>query len=68
MRKFKIEGISFEVVNKYNGGMEGQKYDVLWFNEKQGGWNRLTSANTLAEAKEKALDRVWEGRIEIGRY
>lgn len=67
MRKFKIDGISFEVVNKYNGGMEGAKYDVLWFNDKQGGWNRLTSANTLAEAKEKALDRVWEGRIEIGR-
>lgn len=69
MRKFKVEGIKFEVVDKFNGfGMEGPKYDVLWLNEKQGGWNRLTSANTLAEAKEKATDRVFEGRVEIGRY
>ncbi|HSQ90312.1 hypothetical protein [Romboutsia sp.] len=66
MRKFKIEGISFEVVDKPYTGMENRgKYDILWFNEMQGGWNRLTSANTLAEAKEKARDRVWEGKIEI---
>lgn len=38
--------------------MEGQKYDVLWFNEKKGGWNRLTSANTLAESKEKAIKAI----------
>ena len=55
MRKFKINGVSYEVVN--NGNVVGDKYDILWFNEKQNGWNRLASANTLKRAYDIAYER-----------
>ena len=58
MRNFKINGVQFRIVNRFTGSSEvneyNKKYNLMRFGEKLRGWVRICSANTLAEAKEKA--------------
>ena len=60
MRNFKINGVQFRTVNRFTGSSEvneyNKKYDLMRFSEKLCGWVRICSANTLAEAKEKAKE------------
>lgn len=57
-RTFKFNGVKFNVVNRFTGGMEinkyNMKYNLMYFNEKMCGWMRVCSANTLREARELA--------------
>lgn len=58
MRNFKINGVQFRTIKRFTGSSEAneynKKYDLMRFSENFNGWVRICSANTLAEAKEKA--------------
>ena len=62
MRNFKINGAQFRTIKRFTGSSEingyNKKYDLMRFSEKLHGWVRICSANTLAEAKEKAGEWV----------
>ena len=62
MRNFKINGVQFRTIKRFTGSSEtneyNKKYDLMHFNENLRGWVRICSANTLAEAKEKAEEWV----------
>lgn len=57
-RNFKVNGVKFNVVNRFTGDFEinkwNMKYDLMYFNEEIGGWMRVCSANTIREGKEEA--------------
>ena len=57
-RTFKVHGVKFNVVNRFTGGMEinkfNMKYDLMYFNEEMDGWMRVCSVNTIREGKEEA--------------
>ena len=58
MRNFKINSVQFRTIKRFTGSSEtneyNKKYNLMRFSEKLRGWVRICSANTLAEAKEKA--------------
>ena len=57
-RNFKVNGVKFNVVNRFTGDFEinkwNMKYNLMYFNEEMCGWMRVCSANTLREARELA--------------
>ena len=70
MRKFKINGYRFEIVNRPgadNVNEQRYKYDVKVFNEKKQYWARIASCNLLADGKVMARDYV-EGLMECINY
>lgn len=62
MKNFKINGVQFRTIKRFIGSSEvneyNKKYDLMRFSEKLRGWVRICSANTLAEAKEKAEEWI----------
>lgn len=57
-RNFKVNGAKFNVVNRFTGDFEinkwNMKYNLMYFNEEMCGWMRVCSSNTLREARELA--------------
>lgn len=62
MKNFKINDVQFRTIKRFTRSSEvnecNKKYDLMRFNEKLHGWVRVCSANTLAEAKEKAEEWI----------
>ena len=61
MRKFKIEGIKFEIANICD---MLYKYEVVMLDEKKNLWVTIGKCNTLASGKELAYDYIERQREE----
>lgn len=61
-RNFKIDGVKYNVVNRFTGNCEindfNPRYDVMKFSEYYSAWVRVASCMTISEGREIAESAV----------